>query len=61
MFLLFPGASRVDHKIRSHPGHTSAVELSQFGAGQLAGPGQLILEDALRFSVLPETGFWIRS
>lgn len=51
----------MDHKIRSHPGHTSAVELSQFGAGQLAGPGQLILEDALRFSVLPETGFWIRS
>ena len=47
----------MDHRNRNHPGHTSAVELSQFGAGKLTGPGQLVPEDALTFSVLPRQGF----
>lgn len=41
---------------RSHIG----CELGQFGAGKLAEPGQLDPEGALMFSVLPETGIWIR-
>lgn len=47
----------MDHRNRNHPGHTSAVELSQFGAGKLAGPGQLVPKDALTFSLLPRQGF----
>lgn len=50
----------MDPKTRNHLGHTLAVELSQFGAGKLAGPGQFVPEGALTFSVLPETGLWIK-
>lgn len=46
----------MDHKTRNHPGHTSAVKLSQFEAGKLAEPGWLFPEGALMFSVLPERG-----
>lgn len=50
----------MDHKTRNGPGHISAVELSHFGAGKLAGPRQLVPKGTLTSSVLPETGFWIR-
>lgn len=45
----------MDHKTRNHPGHTLGMELSQLGAGKLAGPGQIVPEGTLTFSVLPET------
>lgn len=47
----------MDPKTRSHP---LTVELSQFGAGRLAGPGQFVPEGTLMFSALPSTGFWIK-
>lgn len=47
----------MDPKTRSHP---LAVELSQFGAGKLAGPVQFVPKDTMMFSALPNTGFWIK-
>lgn len=60
IFLLFSEASHVDQKTTNLPGHTSASELCQFGAGKLAGPGPFVPEGTLTFSVLLETEFWIK-